>query len=155
MEDERAPPLTEPAAEGKSEGHAHPHLPPVVRASEVLGAERRGSHLPPVLQGTEEAEVVAVDAVVALRGGDPQKFVPRPTGLDKADAGVVLYLRHHLPYDPPVLLQDGLVPPVVDHVVRPVPQLGGEGGRPVHGLTGVGEGALVGENMGRSEGKNY
>ena len=110
---------------------------------------------PPVLERTEEAEVVTVNTVVALRGGDPQKFEPRSTGLHKADAGVVLYLRHHLPDDPPVLLDDGAVPAVVDDVVRPVPEVGGEGPRPVEALAGLGEGALVGENIGRCAGKNY
>merc|ERR1711997_1303295 len=72
VEDEGPPPLVQPPTEGEVELQAHPHRALVVRTLKVLGAERRGPHLPSVLERTEEAEVVTVNTVVALLGGDPQ-----------------------------------------------------------------------------------
>ena len=96
----------------------------------TFGAKRRGSDGPAIFERADEAQVVAVDAVVRLVRGDGEVLVAPPLRLHEGDAGVVLDVGHHLADDLPVLLDHRTVEPEVDAVVRPVPQVRGEGARP-------------------------
>ena len=96
----------------------------------TFGAKRRGSDGPAIFERADEAQVVAVDAVVRLVRGDGEVLVAPPLRLHEGDAGVVLDVGHHLADDLPVLLDHRTVEPEVDAMVRPVPQVRGEGARP-------------------------